>query len=133
MTSGVQVFHLPEVVLLLLLTFPTSLLCLRMPAASGANLTFTYTVTDACGSQTCTSAFTVAPNTPPVILCPPSPQVRTLEPNERRYRTVGNEFDYISISDDCGTPIISNNLNNRNYLGWLRFPIRCHNRYLDRN
>ena len=90
-------------------------------SCSGATLTFTYTVTDACALQTCTSAFTVASNTPPVISCPPSPQVRTLEPNERRYRTVGNEFDYISLSDDCGTPVISNNLNNRNTLDGYDF------------
>ena len=36
---------------------------------AGANLSFTYTVTDACGSQSCTSTFVVAPATPIVPAC----------------------------------------------------------------
>ncbi len=91
-------------------------------SCAGTTLSFTFTVTDACGSHNCTSAFTVAPNTPPVIVCPPSPQVRTLEPGIRRYVTVGNEFDYISITDDCGTATVSNNLNNRATLDGYDFP-----------
>ena len=40
--------------------------------AAGANLSFTYTVTDACCSQSCTSTFVVAPATPIVPTCAPA-------------------------------------------------------------
>ena len=41
---------------------------------TGANLSFTYTVTDACGPQSCTSTFVVAPATPIVPACPTARQ-----------------------------------------------------------
>ena len=39
---------------------------------AGANLSFTYTVTDACGSQSCSSTFAVAPATPIQVTCAPA-------------------------------------------------------------
>ena len=39
---------------------------------SGANLSFTYSVTDACGSQSCTSSFSVQPAILLSLTCPPA-------------------------------------------------------------
>ena len=80
--------------------------------------TNTWTVIDACGntSQVYTQVITITDNTLPVIRCVSSPQVRIIASNLTSYTTIGTEFNYLSASDNCGSVIVSNNLNSTNSL-----------------
>ena len=93
----------------------TPLVTTAGPTNTGCAYTQTWTAnyTDACGNAAApvTITYTWTQDTNPVITCPSSPQERTLEPYFRTYTTAGNEFDNTSLSDDCGTATVTNNLN----------------------
>ena len=74
-------------------------------------ITRTYTVTDLCGNAAnTTSTITIVDGTPPAFSCPSNPQIRIIGSNETTYTTLGNEFDFTSLSDDCGTATATHNL-----------------------
>ena len=85
------------------------------PTNTGCAYTQTWSAnyTDACGNAATpvTITYTWTQDTNPAVTCPSSPQERILEPFFRTYTTVGNEFDNTSLSDDCGTATVTNNLN----------------------
>jgi len=76
----------------------------------------TYSITDECGNtSTLTQTITVDDQTIPQITCP-SDQVRDVHPNAPTYAAHGNEFDYVSATDNCGNVTVTNNLDNTNSL-----------------
>ena len=86
-------------------------------------ITVTFSATDVCGNTgTATATFTVDDQTAPSITCP-SDQIRDLSPNATHYTVNGTEFDYESATDNCGTVIVTNNLNGTNSLDNYVFEI----------
>lgn len=71
----------------------------------------TFTLKDASGNMTVKSAIIeVMDTTRPEIVCPEN-QERILSSGSDTYPVVGNEFDLVSVTDNCSLGSVSNTLN----------------------
>ncbi len=84
----------------------------------------TWMAQDAAGnSNTCIQTILVIDDIVPHIDCPTSPQLRIIEAAASSYTTIEDEFDPVSLSDNCGILTVSNNLNESETLaGYDFFP-----------
>jgi hypothetical protein len=87
--------------------------------------TVVLTAEDMSGNtSTCTATVTVGDQTAPQITCPSSPQLRNVTAPISSYDAQGQEFDLVTITDNCGLPIqLSNNLDGQNTLDSYSFPL----------
>jgi hypothetical protein len=93
-------------------------------SGSGSGQTFnvgvtqvTITAENICAIVSCVFSITVTDDEDPVISCPVSPQERMIVEPENTYTTAGDEFDPVSVSDNCnGDILLTNNLNGQNTL-----------------
>ena len=86
--------------------------------------THTYTISDGCPANniTCIIVDTGADTESPSLSCPSSPQNRTSLMGTCNYTASGGEFDPV-VSDNCGTPTITNDFDNSNSLDGSVFPV----------
>ncbi len=78
----------------------------------------TYTVTDGSQSATCSFTVSVTDNENPVATCPASAGRYPQAPACAQYTVAGGEFD-ATAGDNCGTPTLSNSVNNAATLAGL--------------
>jgi hypothetical protein len=96
---------------------------LTLPTSGCGTITVTFTATDQCQNiSTATSTITLTDTQAPVLACPTSPQSRTIFYPVISYTTLGNEFDP-TVSDNCGSVSLSNNINNQASLAGHVFPV----------
>ncbi|MBW6481056.1 MAG: DUF11 domain-containing protein, partial [Bacteroidales bacterium] len=70
-----------------------------------------WSITDASGNtSTCTQIIEIRDTTPPVFICPDSPQERFIYDGETTYIALGTEFDPTDLSDICGNATATHNL-----------------------
>ncbi|MFA5814863.1 MAG: Calx-beta domain-containing protein [Bacteroidales bacterium] len=88
-------------------------------------ITRTWSLTDDCGNTSAdfVQIINVDDNTAPTFTCPSSPLVRDIPGLQTSYTAIGTEFDYSSLSDNCGTATAINNLNSLSTLAGYAFPI----------
>jgi uncharacterized repeat protein (TIGR01451 family) len=85
---------------------------------------FKWTISNGiCTPSESRVTITIADNTPPTLVCHATTQVRTISGLPATYTTVGNEFDYISVSDRWGTATVINNLTQTSTLAGYVFPL----------
>ncbi|MFH2095108.1 MAG: HYR domain-containing protein, partial [Bacteroidota bacterium] len=71
----------------------------------------TWIATDYAGnSDTCIFNVTVSDNELPTVICP-SNHIRNTDIGTCTYTVIGNEFDAISVSDNCGVSSVINSFN----------------------
>jgi uncharacterized repeat protein (TIGR01451 family) len=94
------------------------------PDHCGGFTDVTWTVTSECEQPiSLTRRFTIPVAPEIAITCPASPQIRIIKTDSTSYVTLGDEFDSMTISDNCGIVSISNNLNGLSTLEGFEFPL----------
>ena len=97
------------------------------PDATGyyplGNTTVIWTVTDLCGnSASCEMTVTVVDNQDPVVVCVED-QTRSTDPDECTYTVIGDEFNPVSVYDNCEIGSLINNINGTITLAGEVFPV----------
>ena len=83
----------------------------------------TFVANDTSGNgDTCSFTVTVTDNEKPLITCLGN-QVKNNNIGKCAYTTIGNEFDLVSMSDNCKIDSITNNITNLKTLSGYEFPI----------
>jgi uncharacterized membrane protein YecN with MAPEG domain len=95
------------------------------PGSCNGRILEKWTATDPCGRTLAEVSRTilVKDRVDPVVTCPASPQSRTVLPPQTTYTAIGNEFDYLSASDNCSAVTVTNDLTGTSTLAGYAFEV----------
>ncbi|WP_461304849.1 HYR domain-containing protein, partial [Aureisphaera sp.] len=83
----------------------------------------TWTATDSSGNiVSCIVTITVEDNEDPIVTCA-SDATRDTDPGICEYRVIGDEFDPVSATDNCGINTVTNDFNNEASLDGALLPL----------